>query len=328
MNLAVALSEYQLLQVQAVTNHYNIDDLNLIILNKDRIKPFLIDNERYTDILVLPTLSSSLWKRALKSHIEKYENILEEYFANKNTDIFIGGADENVIFNYIKKLADPMYYWNIEEGLANYSGHTWAFKLIIFIKIKVYKHIYGFDIPTAYGQGQVECDKSFRMAPSISTGGDDHLELALLLKDYIKVKARELKKEISFSEDLSNVSTLVISTLSHFSKNKIVNNDPATVYKFHPYDEIKNNIGVRYIEEKVPLEIVPLMMPNLQKIRFNVPSTSLLSISCMDLDVKIEVDFESIELKHSIWQYIVNANDFDHVYEYISKKFEHKVTFL
>lgn len=278
------------MQVQALVNHYKIRDLLLIILDNNRVQPWLIDDELYDAVIVLPGIEKKRWKRLLKSHIESYRNILLEKLKERDFQIFIGAQDENTLYTVIKMLASPESYWNIEDGFANYYNRNFSHKLGIWLKKKLFKYAYGYNLNIAYAHGQVNCERSFRIAPEISTGNNKHKKLAPILKNYLLEKVNNERSKFTSLEKFSESTLLVITDLAHYSEKGVEKNSNA-VYKFHPKDMVSEKIEVMYIEEKIPLEIIPLLLPNLKKIRFEVMSSSILNILSMDLDVEIEIAF-------------------------------------
>jgi len=194
MNLAVAFTEYQLLQIQAIVRHYQLHDLSLIVLDNNRIHSLLIDHELFNEIVVLPIIAEERWKRIFKSYIENYIEILQKYIGNEEINILIGAQDENTLFSLIKLLASPKSYWNIEDGIANYYDRDLKFKAGILIKNQVFKIIYRYDLKIQYKHGLEDADRIFRMAPEISNEKYNTMELSPILKTYLFNKAKEIFK--------------------------------------------------------------------------------------------------------------------------------------
>lgn len=251
----------------------------------------------------------------MKSHIENFKKILERKVGNYNVKIFIGGQDENTLYTLIKKMVLPEIYWNIEDGFANYYDRNSLYKSSIWLKRVIFKHFYGYSLPIAYAHGQANYDRSFRMAPEISTGDKaKHVPLAPILKEYLLFKASKCAENLTWLDKFKDSTTLIVTDISTYSEHKVDTNT-SEVYKFHPKDVVPVDIGIRYIEEKIPLELLPFVLSNLKKIRFEVMSSSILNLSCMDIDVKIEISFNPKNSEaENVISFACNKNEINTLY--------------
>jgi len=308
MTLAVVFTEYQLIQVQALINFYSIKDVTLIIIEAGRIKDWLIDHHLYLNVIRHDDGEKIRSNRVKKKYIVDNDERLSALI-NKEVDLMIGAQDENTVFAIIKSIADPKKYWNIEDGIANYYERGLNFKMGILFKKLLFRYIYGHDLDIQYRHGFKGADKKFRMATNIANENDNVVCISAIVKDYLIGKANKLLLTDRFSQDYNKFDRLVITDLAHFRKNSDSQQSDKSIskcYKFHPREIIPEDIGVHYMTEKIPLDMVPFLYKDLKEIEFQVMSSSYLNLKMMDPDLEI---IDNIERDTKLNKYLLSKYD-------------------
>ncbi|MBE9048510.1 hypothetical protein IQ255_29715 [Pleurocapsales cyanobacterium LEGE 10410] len=290
MNLAIVYTEYQLIQVQAIIKYRNLNGFTLIIVENNRIEDWLIDYDIFKCVLRYSYPEVSRKKRVFKKYIQFHFEKISEILNGNEVELMIGAQDENTIFRIFMQLAKPKIYWNIEDGIANYYERDIKFKTGILLKNLLFKYVYGFDLKIQYRHGLDNADKKFRMAPEIANETNDIEELAPIFKNYLIDKANEnLIQNINLSE-YRKYNRLIITNLSQYNKNRLIKNgkeEETSLYKFHPSEKIPNDIGVEYMDEKIPLELVLILLKNIKIVEFHVMSSSYLNLKKMNFGIQV-----------------------------------------
>lgn len=285
MNLAVAYTEYQLIQIQALIYEYKLKDVYLITFQKKRIPEWLLNRDLYSDICFLPAIDIPRWNRLTKSFIEKYYSIIEQFLRSKDVQLLIGAQDENTIYAVIKLLANPNCYWSIEDGIANYYQRGFGFKAGIVIKRIFFKSLYNYHLDIAFGHGKVNSDKSFRISPDLCVDSGNHTSSVSILKDYID---HHLDVDLSqIRNKYADKHTLVVSSVKRAKLKK----KPGVLYKFHPQDVIDSTVEFDYVTETIPLEILLVILDHIRMVRFDVVSSSILNILGLRNDINVHLAF-------------------------------------
>lgn len=289
INVAVVYTEYQLLQTESIVSYYKLKNVVLIIHNKNnRVPDWLIDHTLFNNVISLPLMDTSHAYKLSKKYINYYCNFVSNLFRNKKINTLIGAQDENTIFAIIKYYARPRHYWNIEDGSANYLRRNIRYRLQIFFKKTLFS-LYGYrKLDIRYGHGLVDSDKAFRIYPKLSVGRKDCIYLGDMLGNYLKEKVEKIRPLLEWVERYKCFDTLVVSELALLGdKSRHSANE---LYKFHPEDrpEFKN---ITYIKEQIPLEFLPFLLNNIKTIRYQSASSSILIMSVLNIEIKIQVDY-------------------------------------
>jgi len=97
--------------------------------------------------------------------------------------------------------------------------------------------------------------------------------------------------------------------MKHFRNSTEIKNSKAGIskfYKFHPSDVVPHDIGIEYMNEKIPLEIVPFLLKNLKQIEFQVMSSSFLNLNKMNLGIKV---LDNIKRDNKVNKYLLAKYD-------------------
>ena len=290
MNLAVAYTEYQLLQIESLIWHYDLKNVMLIVHNNNnRISDWLIDHSLFDKVIQLPVGERSTLYNLSKEYIRNNCSAISELLGDKKINILIGAQDENTVFAIIKYYAKPKQYWNVEDGNANYVKQNIRYRSELFLK-KMLFSLYGYSkLDIRYGHGLVKADKIFRIYPKLSMGNKDCIFLGDCLGNYLKEKTEKIRSKINWIEQYKNFDTLVVSDVALIPaiQNKHSANE---LYKFHPDTRVKEE-NITYIKEKIPIEFLPLLLNNLKTVRYDYYSGSILNMLVFNFDVKIQINY-------------------------------------
>lgn len=290
MIIAVAYTEYQLIQIQALVREYGLEDVYLITFKKNRIPEWLIEHDFYKDILWLPEEDIKRYRRITKSYLDEKFYLIKNFIGGKEADILIGAQDENTIFALIKLLAKPRSYWSIEDGLANYYHRNLAFKMGIFFKKILFNLVYGYKLDLSYGHGKVRCNESFRMLPELCVNKGKHDSLAPIFENYLgSLCEKNIALANEYVSKYSGKKVLVVTNLKNYAHS--VNLNKKMLFKFHPEEEITIDIHDEYIRDYVPIEFLMKTLPDIKTVKFDSVSSSILNLLCLFKDINIEIRF-------------------------------------
>jgi len=290
MIIAVAFTEYQLIQIQALISKFSLKDVYLITFQNKRIPEWLIDKDLYTDILRLPENRIKRHKRIKKKYIDEKIVLINRFIAGRKVELLIGAQDENTVFAIIKLLAKSRKYWSIEDGLANYYHRKVTFKMGILLKKILFNLVYRYSLDLSYGHGKVRSDKSFRMLPALCVDEGEHVSYDSIINNYVISLCQKNNLLLNkYGKKYSDKEILVITHLKKYVPNSHINHK--MLYKFHPSEEIGIDIHDEYIQDYIPIELLVGMMPNLKTVKFDSVSSSILNLLCLYKDIYIEIGF-------------------------------------
>lgn len=291
-NLAVVYTEYQLLQVEAIITYYRLKNVVLVLHNtNNRISNWLIDDTLFEKIVQMPLSDKPKKYRLTKAYLQEYSLVALKILQDMRINIMIGAQDENTIFAIFKKQAKPRYYWNIEDGNANYLRENFKYRLKLFVK-KQFFAAYGYKaLDIRYGHGLGPSDKAFRLYPKLSVGRRDCIPIHDILSNYLKAKVAQIRPRVNWITKYKHFSTLVVSDVSLMPRILATFNG-AELYKFHPENKPDNTASVPYIREHIPIEFLPWLLPHLQTIRYQIYSSSLLNMLVLHPNLNIKVDYK------------------------------------
>lgn len=291
MIIAVAYTEYQILQIQAIIKEYGLKNISLITFAKSRIPEWLVDHAMYNEIFVLPEIRIERIRRLTKSFVSDYNVQLKKIFNGRSVDLLIGAQDENTIYALIKSLANPRQYWSIEDGMANYYQRKLSYKIEIAFKNILFR-TYGYPLKIAFGHGRMKSDKFFRMDPELSIGKGKKVASNKMLCRYIKDNQDNyLKANRSVIDKYYKKTQLIVTSHKEYKTNANVVNKKNVLYKFHPLDNINGKIADDYINEIIPIEILISLLKNIDQITFDVMSSSILNILQLNQNINININF-------------------------------------
>ena len=290
INVAVVYTEYQLLQVEALLLQYGLKNVMLIIHNKNnRIQNWLIDNSLFDSVVQLPLKETTRQYKLSKAYIQYYFSVVTNILQKRKVKVLIGAQDENTIFAIIKHQAKPKYYWNIEDGNANYLRENLRYRMEIFSK-KVLFAFYGYGrLDIRYGHGLVQSNRAFRLYPKLSVGSKGSIYMGEILRNYLENKVQNIRTKVSWVEQYKKYHTLVVSDVSCMPLIQKTHT-LQELYKFHPENKVEIE-RIAYIKEHIPIEFLPWLLPDLKTVRFQIYSSSLLTMTVLHPGIRIQLDY-------------------------------------
>ena len=298
-------TEYHLLQAQVLLKYLFKKKINsiLIIVDEGRCSDNLIIQKYWDKIIYLPhLLDDGSYKRLVKKwiiNVEKvYSKIIIQNVGQKyDNSIFAFSNDIALEYGIIRKIINPSFLINFEDGMGNY--YKWKFKRRITGKLKnfIYNSIYRLDykIEIQYGVGRY--NMTFRLFPQFSVGiskSIDMKKMFIIMSNLIYKQIRDNLTYIS-STSLENIHVLYIASeppienfLNRFdTHNLLVKPKNNVLNSWLEYKKRNNELNV--IEDIIPAELVILSLQNLDKIIFDVYSTVIFTSRV--LNPKLEIIF-------------------------------------
>lgn len=296
-------TEYHLLQAQILLKYLFNKKINsiLLIVDEGRCSDNLIIQKYWDKIIYLPhLLDDGSFKRLVKKwiiNVEKvYSKIIIQNVGQKyDNSIFAFATDENLEYGVIRKIINPSFLINFEDGMGNY--YKWKFKRRITGQLKnfIYNSIYRLDYKIEIQHGVGRYNMAFRLFPQLSVSISKNIDMKKMFFNEINLIYKQIRDNLKYilSTSLENIYVLYIASeppienfLNRFDAHSLLVKPTKNVLDSWLEYKSRNN-DVNVIEDIIPAELVILSLQNLDKIIFDVYSTVIITSRVLNPKLKI-----------------------------------------
>lgn len=294
--LIVAYTEYQQLQAEAIIDYYGLEDCHLLIPSQSRVS--IINENLFSSVQKLEGPSFSSFERLTITHYHRFQKRTKALYGNIFFRAIIGAADDNIDFAILRKTVNHHEYWNIEDGMANYTYPEIPFILKGLTKKLIFNFIFFKNVDLRIHIGNGRSAKCFRMMSKLTTNKikGEVIDVSNIIKQYFE-------KYRSRWDDLFTPKLLEV--YGRKEKVLVLHKDVDDKYdvtkqkilvKPHPKHGY-NSSSDDYIDIPLPIEVLPILLPNIKTYIYQeYLCTSMLNLLALYEQTEIVIDFDIVSL--------------------------------